>query len=140
MQPRYDASVRVALTMLGALHLAVAVWHGAAHTELGVGLSPMQNLFVYLVIVAAPMVAVALLWTRYVRPGVWLFLTAICASLLFGVHYHYVAISPDNIHHLPTGSAAAHARFISSAAVLALTELAAALYAAFVLGVYAGRR
>ena len=125
---------KIALTVLGAVHLVVAIWHGAAHTELAVALSPGQNLFVYGVIVLAPLVAVGLLWTRYVRLGLWLFLSALCASLLFGAYYHYVFISPDNIHHLPAGSAADHAGFVLTAAILALIELASALCAAFVLG------
>ena len=125
---------RIALTVLGAVHLIVAIWHGGMHRELAVALSPGQNLFVYVVVVLAPLVAVGLLWTRYVRPALWLFLTALCASLLFGAYYHYVFISPDHIHHLPAGSGAAHARFALSAAILALIELASALCAAFVLG------
>ena len=75
-----------------------------------------------------------LLWTRHVRLALWLFLTAMCASLLFGIYYHYVFISSDNIHHLPPGSAATRARFVLSAAILALIELVSALYTAFVLG------
>ena len=125
---------RIALTALAAVHLVVAIWHGAAHTELGVTLSPGQNLFVYSIVVLAPLVAVGLLWTPYMRLGLWLFLTALSASLLFGAYYHYVFVSPDNVHHLPDGSAAAHARFTLSAAILALVELASALGAAFVLG------
>ena len=124
----------MALTALATIHLAVATWHGAAHTELAVGLSPAQTVFVYAVIVFAPLVAVGLVWTRHVTPALCLFLAALCGSLLFGVYYHYVFVSPDNIHHLPAGSAAAHGRFASSAALLALIELAAALYAAFALG------
>jgi hypothetical protein len=125
---------RAALTVLALIHLVVAIWHGAAHTELAVALSPAQNLFVYGVIVLAPLVAVGLLWTRHAVLALWLFLIALCASLLFGTYYHYVFVSPDNIHHLPAGSADAHARFVLSAAILALVELASALCAAFVLG------
>ena len=125
---------RMTLTALGAVHLGVAIWHGAMHSELAVALSPAQNLFVYAVVVLAPLVAVGLLWTRYVGFGLWLFLTAMCASLLFGTYYHYVFVSPDNIQHLPAGSAVAHARFALSAAILALIELASALSGAFVLG------
>jgi len=61
------------------------------------------------------------------------FLPALCASLFFGVYYHYLFVSPDNIHHLPRGSAVTHARFVLSAAMLALIELASALCAALVL-------
>src|SRR5215813_8467948 len=98
MNPGASTTAKLALTALGAIHLAVAIWHGAAHAELGVALSPAQNLFVYVVVVFAPLVAVGLLWTRYVRLAVWLFLIAMAASLLFGVYYHYVFVSPDNIH------------------------------------------
>jgi hypothetical protein len=128
--------VRIALTALGAVHLVAAVFHGSAHTELAVVLSPAQNLFVYAVIVCAPLVAVGLLWTRHVRLAIWLFLAAMGASLLFGTYYHYVVISPDHIHHLPAGSAAAHTRFAVSAALLALIELASTLCAAFALKWY----
>jgi len=126
-------TAKIALTALAAVHLVVAMWHGAAHAELGVALSPAQNLFVYVVVVFAPLVAVGLLWTRHVRLAVWLFLIAMAASLLFGVYYHYVFVSPDNIHHLPPGSEAAHARFERSAAILALVEFASTLAAAWVL-------
>jgi hypothetical protein len=128
--------VKIALSLLGVVHLLVAVWHGAAHTELAVTLSPAQNLFVNVVIVLAPLVAVGLLWTRYVPHALWLLLISMCGSLLFGTYYHYVFVSPDNIHHLPPGSAAAHARFGDSAAILALSELVAALGAAFALGLH----
>src|SRR5262249_62092185 len=98
-------------------------WHGSAHTELGVALSAAQNLFVYVVIVLAPLVAVALLWTRYVTLGLWLFLIALCASLVFGVYYHYVFVSPDNIHHLPARTAAPHAPFALTAPLIAMLDL-----------------
>jgi uncharacterized membrane protein (Fun14 family) len=125
---------RIALTVFGVIHLVVVIWHGVTHKQLAVALSPAQKLFVDVVIVLAPLVAVGLLWTRYVRLAVWLFLTALCASLFFGTYYHYVFVSPDNIHHLPPGSAATHARFALSAAILALIELASAFCAVFVLG------
>jgi amino acid permease len=125
--------MRAALSVLGAVHLVIAIWHGNAHADLGVGLSPAQNLFVYVVIVLAPVVAVCLLWTRYERQGLWLFLIAFVGAFLFGAYYHYVCVSPDNIHHLPPGSAEAHERFALTAAVLAVVELTAALCGAFAL-------
>ena len=128
-----STTAKITLTALGVIHLAVAIWHGQAHTELGVALSPAQNLFVYVVVVLAPLVAIGLLWTRYTQVGVWLFLIALSASFLFGVYYHFVFVSPDNIHHLPPGSDAAHARFVDSAAILAVVELVSALAAAFVI-------
>ena len=55
-------------------------------------------------------------------------------ALLFGAYHHYILISPDNIGHLPHGSADAQSTFIASAATLALLELASALYGRFCLG------
>jgi hypothetical protein len=88
---------------------------------------------VYVVILLAPFVAVGLVWTRFATLALWLFLVAMSASLLFGVYHHFVLVSPDNIHHLPDGSAEAHTRFAISALVLAAVELGSALSAAFFL-------
>lgn len=122
------------ITVVVAIHLAVALWHGTAHTALVVTLSPEQNAFVFLVILIAPLLAAFLVWTRYVLAGVWMFFLSMLGALLFGVYYHYILVSPDNIGHLPHGGADAQSPFIASAAALALLELASALYGAFVLG------
>ena len=140
MNQRGLTAARITVTVFGAIHLVVVIWHGAAHKELAVSLSPAQNLFVYVVIVLAPLVAVGLLWTRYVELALWLFLVAMCASLVFGAYYHYVFVSADNVHYLPPGGAAAHARFVISAAALALNQFLSALCAAFVLGCYDASR
>jgi hypothetical protein len=55
-------------------------------------------------------------------------------ALLFGAYHHFVMISPDNIGHLPHGSAEALSTFVATASALALLELASALYGAFCLG------
>jgi hypothetical protein len=55
-------------------------------------------------------------------------------SFLFGVYHHYVLVSPDNISHLPPGTPKALSRFVISAGLIALIELAASLYGAFCLG------
>ncbi len=125
---------RVTLTVLVAIHLAVVLWHGGAHTELAIGLPPAKNAFVYVVILLAPLVAAGLVWTSHERAGVWLFFLSMLGSFLFGAYHHYVLVSPDNIHHLADGAAAAQARFVDSAAALAVIELVSALYGAFCLG------
>lgn len=126
-------SSKGALTFLAAIHLSVAVWHGGAHTALGVGLSPFQNLFVVGVILIAPLLATLLLWTRLEDFALWLYLIAMIASLLFGVYYHYLVVSPDNVHYLPPGSDQARHRFTYSAAAVAVTEAIAASRAGFAL-------
>ena len=35
--------LRIALTLFGAIHLVVVIWHRATHRELAVALSPAQN-------------------------------------------------------------------------------------------------
>jgi hypothetical protein len=126
-------SSRGALTFLAAIHLSVAVWHGGAHTALGVGLSPFQNLFVVGVILIAPLLATLLLWTRLEEFALWLYVISMTASLLFGVYYHYIVVSPDNIHYLPPAGDSARHRFTYSAAAVAVTEAVAAARSEFAL-------
>lgn len=111
----------------------MALWHGNAHTVLAIALPLEQNVFVFLVILFAPVVSAALLWTRYASVGVWMFFLSMLCAQLFGAYHHYIVVSPDNIGHLPNGTADAHSTFITSAAALALLELASALYGAFCL-------
>ena len=125
---------KIVVAGLVAIHLAATLWHGGAHTQLAINLPPEKNVFVYLVILIAPLVAAGLVWTRYFSLGLWVFFLSMLGAFLFGAYHHYVLVSPDNIHHLPTGSPDAHAQFIASAAAIALLELASALYGAFCLG------
>ena len=126
--------IKIVMTVLVAIHLAVAVWHGNAHTALAISLPPEKNAFVIMVILIAPLVAASLLWTRYVFVGAWMTVLSMVGALLFGAYHHYVMVSPDNIGHLPHGNADAQSTFIASAAALALLELALALCGAFSLG------
>ncbi len=126
--------IKIAITGLVAVHFAVAVWHGTAHTALAIELRPEETVFVVLVVLLAPLVAASLAWTRYARIGVWMFFLSMLGALLFGAYHHYVVVSPDNIGHLPDGAADARATFIASAGALALIELVSALYGAFCLG------
>ena len=125
---------RLAIAALAAVHLLVTLWHAGAHSELQIGLPPLKLAYVYVVIVIAPPVAAALLWTRFARLGLWVFFLSMVGSLLFAIYHHYILVSPDNIAHLPEGADEAHARFVNSAGLSALLELGSALYAAFALG------
>jgi hypothetical protein len=101
---------------------------------LAIVLPPEKNLFVYVVILIAPIIAAGLVWTGHFSLGAWALLLSMVGSLLFGTYHHYVLMSPDNISHLPAGDPESHFEFITSAATIALLELASALYAAFCLG------
>src|SRR6185295_14125993 len=112
----------VLLSTLSVLaHLVVSIIHGRAHEGLAVGLSSWQNLYVMIVIVIAPLIAMMLIWTRLARPGLVLLVISMAGALIFGVVYHYVVISPDHVSHLPPGDA--QGLFRTTALLLVLTEL-----------------
>ena len=121
-------SGRAWVTIAVLAHLIVVLLHGQAHTRLGVGLSNWQNLYVLVVIVLAPVVALVLSFTRYVKAGLWLLLASMLGSLIFGVCYHYIIISPDHVAHLPAGEARGLFRF--TAALLLITEAFGVIVAA----------
>ena len=112
-------------------HLVVNILHGQAHTALAVGLSNWQNIFVITVILLAPLVALALSFTRYVRVGLWLLLVSMLGALIFGVCYHYLIISPDHVAHLPLGDA--RGLFRTTALLLVITEVFGVAVAAIAL-------
>ena len=116
---------RLTLTVLAAIHLTVVLWHGSAHSDLAVGLSRLQTLFVFCVILIAPVLATLLLWTPLKDFAIWLYAISMFAALLFGVYYHFVSVSPDNVHYLPAGVHAARRQFVNSAAAVAVIELIA---------------
>ena len=102
-------------------HLLVSMVHGRAHEQLAVGLSNWQNIYVLTVIVIAPLIATILIWTRLARLGLVLLVISMAGSLIFGVAYHYVVISPDHVSHIPPGDA--QGLFRTTALLLVLTEL-----------------
>ena len=89
----------LAAVVLG--HLAVAIAHGAAHQGAEVALSPAGNLFVYVVIIAGPLVG--LLWSRVTgsSAGAWLIAATMAGALLFGLVNHFLIVSPDHVYHVP---------------------------------------
>lgn len=111
---------RFSVTIVVIAHLIVNILHGQAHTKLGVGLSSWQQMYVITVILLAPLVALALSFTRYARAGLWLLLVSMLGALIFGLCYHYVVISPDHVDHLPAGDA--RGLFRTTALLLVVTE------------------
>lgn len=125
--------MKITITLLVFVHLMAALWHGDAHTVLDINLPAIKTLFIYVVIVVAPLVGAALLWTRYYALGVAVVAISMASSLAFGVYHHYILISPDNIAHLSAGPLAAQAQFINSAALIAILELVSACFGAYAL-------
>jgi hypothetical protein len=118
--------IAIGATVLVLLRQIVAHLHGMAHEEVGVGLAPWQWAFVYIVIVSAPIVAVVLYWTRWSQFGALLLGVAMPAGMLFGIYYHFVAVSSDNVQHLPGEHG--HGFFIATAVALVPLELACTIY------------
>jgi cation transport ATPase len=111
---------RIAGTLIVLLHLAATLVHGRAHSELGIGTSSWQSTFIALVIVAGPLIAMTLLWTRLRVTGIFLLAVTMIGSLVFGVSYHFLISGGDNALELSTshwGSV-----FVTSAVLLTLIE------------------
>lgn len=100
------------------LHLAVSIVHGAAHAEAQVPLSRAANLFVFIVILAGPVVGLALIW-RAERIGSWLIAITMAGSLVFGLVNHFVFASPDHVAHVARQW---RPLFTTTAVLLAVTE------------------
>jgi hypothetical protein len=130
---------RVTMTTLVVAHLGVAVWHGWAHSVLGVVLPQAKETFVLATVIILPLIAGGLVWTRWAKAAAWLFTLTMLAGLVFGVYHHYVMISPDHVAHLPEGTPHAVRQFVWSAGTLAAVEALAMLYGALALRSHYGR-
>jgi len=116
-----NTNYKIVCTVAVLAHLAVNLIHGRAHEALQVNLSAWQNVYVIVVILIAPLVAMVLIWTRYYRFGLMLLVISMGGALIFGAVYHYLVISPDHVSHLPPGDA--QGVFRMTALLLILTEV-----------------
>ena len=82
-----------------AAHLAVSIVHGTAHTGAHVEQSAAALAFVFVVILAGPVVGLALTWPAP-RAGHWVIAATLAGSLLFGAVNHFVLDSPDHVAHV----------------------------------------
>lgn len=122
-------AVALAGTAAVLAHGAVSAFHGWAHAQLGVELTPFQLLFVALVISLAPVAAAVMLWTPRFAAGAWLLALSMLGSLAFGYYHHYVAHSPDHVDMLPPGEAQELFRWTAS--LLITTEAVGAAVGAW---------
>jgi hypothetical protein len=84
-------------TAIVLVNLPINMLHGAAHLKLQIDLSPAEKLFVAVVILAGPLLAMALLWTAWQRLGFALLALTMAGSLAFGLYHHFMAMGPDHI-------------------------------------------
>jgi ABC-type xylose transport system permease subunit len=106
-------------------HLVISAVHGAAHDRAHVPLSPAANLFVYVVILAGPLIGLALTWWN-ARAGAWVLVLAMAGSLVFGVVNHFLLSSPDHVAHVDPQW---RPLFTATALLLAVTEAVGAVLA-----------
>ena len=103
-------------------HVAVSVVHGIPHRALHIELSHPQELYVLIVIIVCPLIAMALLWTRRQRAGALLLAVSMLGSLVFGAWNHFVAGGPDHVAEVAPG--AMGLLFRVTAGLLAMCEAA----------------
>ena len=101
-------------------HLLVNIVHGLAHRELRVGLDPQASIFVIVVVLVCPLLAMGLMWTAEKRLGLMLLSLSMFGSLLFGLYHHFLAVSPDHVHSQPP--TAWGITFVLTAYLLLITE------------------
>jgi ABC-type xylose transport system permease subunit len=123
---RNRSSVRAWLTATVLAHLVVSMVHGVAHTQANVPLSLAANLFVYIVILAGPLIGLALTWWTP-RLGGWLIAISMAGSLVFGLVNHFVLTSPDHVAHVDPQW---RSLFATTAVLLAVTEALGVVLAA----------
>jgi hypothetical protein len=112
---------RTLATTIVVVHLAVSLVHGAAHSGAAVPLSALQNVFVWVVILAGPLAALWMIRTG--RPlGPELLALTMGGSLVFGIVNHFVIESADHVAHIT--SDAWRLPFQVTAVGLALLEAA----------------
>jgi hypothetical protein len=127
---RTSNSIWLAMALIVLAHTAVAAVHGTAHTRAHVPLSAAATVFVFAVILAGPIIGLALTWWAE-RFGAWVVALTMAAALVFGVVNHFVLDSPDYVANVDPQS---RSLFTITAVLLAITEALG-----FVLGIWAAR-
>jgi len=116
-----DANGKPARRWLSAAvvaHLVVSIVHGLAHDGAHVPLSRAANLFVLIVVLAGPLVGLALIWPLP-RIGSWFIAITMAGALIFGLVNHFVVASPDHVAHVVLRW---RPLFATTAVLLAVTE------------------
>ena len=89
------------VTAIVGVHLLVNIAHALAHRELHVGLALPASIFVIVVVLIVPLLAMGLLWTAEKRLGLMLLSLSMSGSLLFGLYHHFLAMGPDHVDSQP---------------------------------------
>ena len=118
-------STRGWVAIVVMLHLIISLVHGMAHAQAQITMSAAANMFIYIVILAGPLLGLLLVW-RDQRIGGGLIAVTLGASFVFGLVNHFLLISPDHVAHV---TEQVRPLFTATAVLLALTEAAGAVLA-----------
>ena len=118
MRRTRPAPLLLAIVVLG--HLVVSVVHGAAHSGARIPMTLAANLFIYIVILAGPLIGLGASRFRPVAGG-WIIAGTMAGSLVFGIVNHFVMASPDHVSHV---TAEWRTLFTVTAVLLAVFEAA----------------
>ena len=116
---RNSARIDRGITAIVLLHLVVSFVHGAAHQGAAVSLTTAGNVFVWVVILAGPLIGLAWLWFVHARSGALIIAATMGGSLVFGLMNHFVLMGVDHVSRV---DAAWRALFGSTAVMLAFIE------------------
>lgn len=89
------------VTAIVIAHLLVNIAHGLAHQDLRVGLAPRDLIFVVMVVLISPLLAMGLLWTAAKLLGLMLLSLSMFGSFLFGLYHHFLAMGADHVRSQP---------------------------------------
>ena len=88
-----------ALPAIVVVHLAISIVHGRAHAGAQVSLPPAGAMFVYIVILAGPLVGLGVSPWR-LRAGAWIVALSMSGALIFGLINHFIIAGPDHVAHV----------------------------------------
>jgi hypothetical protein len=117
----------MSLAAVVLVHLAITIVHGQAHAGAHVPLSPAAAAFVYIVILAGPLVGLALLRWR-ADAGSWIVVASLGGALVFGLVNHFIIPGADRVDHV---AAEWRALFSATAVLLLATETAGVVIGAW---------
>jgi hypothetical protein len=119
---RQAPAPRVSLSLAAVVlaHLAVSIVHGAAHSGAQVTLAPAGMAFVYIVILAGPLIGLAVA-VRQPQVGASIVALTMAGSLVFGLINHFIIQGTDHVAHVDP---AWRMLFGSTAALLVVVEAA----------------
>ena len=123
--------LRLSMTGWVLLHLVVASVHGFFHHRLGVDLEIWQQVFVGAVILAGPLAALGVLWISRLKLGTILLAISMAGSSAFGICYHFLLSSPDNI--FLSATVGRGRGFAITAVLLAIIETAGWVWCVWIL-------